>query len=58
MTGGTVTDDSMIYEAEFKADGELIRPAGWRERVFIGTPFKPNSMNNVDGAFPEFTRFR
>ena len=47
-------DDSMKYEAKFTADGELIRPAGWREWVFVGSPLTPNSLNGGNAPFPEF----
>ncbi len=49
-----VADDSKTYEAEFTADGELIRPSGWREWVFVGSPLTPNSLNGGTAAFPEF----
>ncbi len=34
--------------------GELLRPKGYREWIFIGTPLTPNDMNNGKAAFPEF----
>lgn len=40
--------------AEFTANGELVRPAGWREWIFVGSPLTPNSMNGGEAAFPEF----
>jgi hypothetical protein len=49
-----VADDSKTYEAEFTTDGELIRPSGWREWVFVGSPLTPNSLNGGEAAFPEF----
>ncbi len=49
-----VADDSKNYEAEFTADGELIRPSGWREWVFVGSPLTPNSLNGGEAPFPEF----
>ena len=52
--GEAVADDSKKYEATFNADGELIRPAGWREWVFVGSPLTPNSLNGDAAAFPEF----
>lgn len=42
------------YEATFTKDGALIRPAGWREWVFVGSPVTPNSLNGGAAAFPEF----
>ncbi len=42
------------YTAQFNKDGELIRPAGWREWVFVGSPLTPNSLNGGAAPFPEF----
>ena len=52
--GEAVADDSKKYEATFTADGELIRPAGWREWIFVGSPVTPNSLNDGAASFPEF----
>ena len=54
LIGEVVADDSKKYEATFTADGELIRPAGWREWVFVGSPLTPNSLNGGNASFPEF----
>ena len=35
-------------------DGQLERPEGYREWVYVGTPVTPNDMNNGKAAFPEF----
>lgn len=35
-------------------DGELTRPTGYREWVYVGTPVTPNDLNNGKAAFPEF----
>lgn len=35
-------------------DGELQRPTGYREWVYVGTPVTPNDMNDGKAAFPEF----
>ncbi len=40
--------------AKFTDKGELIRPKGYREWIYIGTPLTPNDMNNGKAAFPEF----
>ncbi len=40
--------------AHFNLSGELIRPSGYREWIYIGTPLTPNDMNNGKAAFPEF----
>ena len=54
LVGEALADDSKKYEATFNADGELIRPAGWREWVFVGSPLTPNSLNGGAASFPEF----
>ena len=38
----------------FDGDGNLIRPEGYREWVFVGTPLTPNDMNAGMAPFPEF----
>lgn len=35
-------------------DGKLIRPTGYREWVYVGTPLTPNDMNDGKASFPEF----
>jgi hypothetical protein len=35
-------------------NGELQRPIGYREWVYVGTPVTPNDMNDGQAAFPEF----
>jgi hypothetical protein len=40
--------------ATFDSEGNLLRPEGYREWVFIGTPLTPNDMNNGKAPFPEF----
>ena len=35
-------------------DGQLERPTGYREWIYVGTPVTPNDMNNGKAAFPEF----
>ena len=44
--------DSNYYQYNDK--GELIRPTGYREWVFVGTPLTPNDMNDGKAPFPEF----
>lgn len=34
-------------------NGELQRPTGYREWVYVGTPVTPNDMNDGKAAFPE-----
>ena len=40
--------------ARFDAQGMLVRPEGYREWVYVGTPLTPNDMNNGNAPFPEF----
>jgi len=40
--------------AHFDSDGQLIRPVGYREWVYIGAPLTPDDMNKGKAAFPEF----
>ena len=54
LIGEAIADDSKKYEATFTAGGELIRPAGWREWIFVGSPVTPNSLNGGAAPFPEF----
>ncbi len=56
VVGGVVADshEQKKYEATFTDGGELIRPAGWREWVFVGSPVTPNSLNSGAAPFPEF----
>jgi len=39
---------------KFNEKGELIKPEGYREWIFVGTPVTPNDMNNGKAPFPEF----
>lgn len=34
--------------------GELLKPEGYREWVYVGTPLTPNELNDGKAAFPEF----
>ncbi len=57
LTGGIALDtaaDHHEYTARFAENGNLIRPAGWREWVFVGSPTTPNSLNGGAAPFPEF----
>ncbi len=53
----TQAETGAKYEAQFNSDGGLIRPEGWREWVYIGTPLTPNSLNPPEAAFRSFTAF-
>ncbi|WP_293005324.1 cytochrome P460 family protein [Nitrosomonas sp.] len=35
-------------------NGELERPTGYREWIYVGAPVTPNDMNNGKASFPEF----
>ncbi len=47
---------SSAYAGDFFSikNGELERPTGYREWVYVGTPVTPNDLNNGKAAFPEF----
>jgi len=47
------TDNGGNGSYEVDASGKLVRPTGYREWVFAGTPVTPNDMNNGKAAFPE-----
>lgn len=40
--------------AKFDSEGNLIRPVGYREWIYVGTPLTPNDMNKGKAPFPEF----
>ncbi len=55
LTAGEALGDAHEkFEARFNADGEMTRPAGWREWIFVGSPLTPNDQNGGQAAFPEF----
>ena len=45
-----------VYATEYFSikNGQLERPTGYREWIYVGTPLTPNDMNNGKAAFPEF----
>lgn len=45
---------AMSGAAKFDKANQLIRPEGYREWVFVGTPLTPNDMNDGKAPFPEF----
>ena len=60
---GGATSGQAVLEAAQSADeqlvrftdsNELIRPDGYREWVYVGTPLTPNDLNPPEAAFPEF----
>lgn len=50
----SVVASDEIVRASFNDDGTLNRAEGYREWVFIGTPFTPNALNDQNANFPEF----
>jgi hypothetical protein len=42
------------YTPQFDAQGNLVRPIGWREWPYMGTPLTPNALNLPAAPFPEF----
>jgi hypothetical protein len=42
------------YTAQFNDAGELIRPDGWRDWVYVGAIATPNALNDGEAPFPEF----
>ena len=50
----TRAGDKAMYQAQFNSAGQLIRPQGWREWIFVGSPVTPNSLNGGSASFPEF----
>lgn len=49
---GSINAES-VYSS-FDNQGQLVRPTGYREWIYIGAPLTPNDMNNGKAAFPEF----
>lgn len=45
-----------VFAKEFFTikNGELERPSGYREWIYVGTPITPDDMNNGKANFPEF----
>jgi hypothetical protein len=49
-----VADSHAASAAHFDSEGHLLRPDGYREWIFVGTPLTPNEMNDGAAPFPEF----
>ena len=45
---------SELPKPQFNDKGQLIRPEGYREWVYIGTPLTPNDLNPPAAPFPDF----
>ena len=63
--GETAADEAMESAASesvaqamakpaFTSAGELVRPEGYREWMYVGTPLTPNDLNPPEAPFPEF----
>lgn len=50
----TFAQDGGINEAEFKSADEAVKPEGYREWVFVGSPLTPHALNGGKAGFPEF----
>ena len=49
------TTEAARLDEYFKiVNGELERPTGYREWIYVGTPVTPNDLNDGKAAFPEF----
>jgi len=54
LLGGFTITSAAQAESYFSIeDGQLARPTGYREWVYVGTPVTPNDMNDGKAAFPE-----
>ena len=55
ITVGLTIIPSNIIAAEYfiYENGELQRPEGYREWIYVGTPVTPNDMNDGKASFPE-----
>ncbi|MDD1783360.1 cytochrome P460 family protein [Enterovibrio sp. ZSDZ35] len=53
LSAGLLSANANAEEFFTIKDGELQRPTGYREWVYVGTPVTPNDMNNGKAAFPE-----
>ncbi len=52
--GATSSPALQAKPYSFDSQGRLIRPVGYRQWVYVGTPLTPNSLNPPEAAFPEF----
>ncbi|MFO1352457.1 MAG: cytochrome P460 family protein [Gammaproteobacteria bacterium] len=51
---GSITAHAQETHFTMNSQGELERPVGYREWVYVGTPVTPNDLNNGKAPFPEF----
>ena len=56
QTNTTQTREPDSHESiiQFGKDGKMLKPAGYRKWVYVGTPLTPNDMNDGNAPFPEF----
>lgn len=43
-----------INRAKFNDSGEVVRPEGYREWIFVGSPLTPHALNDGKAPFPEY----
>lgn len=48
------TDGQQAFTPQYDGEGKLIRPVGWRDWPYLGTPLTPNALNPPAAPFPEF----
>ncbi len=54
VTDAAQVSESGLPKPVFNAPGELERPEGYREWVYVGAPLTPTDLNPPAAAFPEF----
>jgi hypothetical protein len=54
LMGSAPESSASVPAVHFTRDGELVRPEGYREWIFVGTPHTPNDLNDGKAPFPEF----
>lgn len=54
LTSLLAADAAVAQESFTIENGELVRPTGYHEWIYVGTPVTPNDLNDGKAAFPEF----
>ena len=56
MESASATSTAAVQAKPYSLDGQgrLIRPVGYRQWVYVGTPLTPNDLNPPEASFPEF----
>jgi hypothetical protein len=49
----SVAEPAPQADIEFRGN-QLVRPEGYREWIYVGTPLTPNDLNPPEAAFPDF----